>query len=100
MMQMQENNEGVEKMSNSLYFKILRSLNQDICNISTCMMVTNSPDEMPEASYTSSQEEVKQSQIEEEKVPQNKRIRSNKEVDQIKNRNRRKFSVNHLKKEV
>ena len=50
MMQMQENNEGVEKMSNSLYFKILRSLNQDICKISSCLMVTNSPDEMPDGS--------------------------------------------------
>ena len=42
MMQMQENNEGVEKMSNTLYYSVLKQLNHDICQINNCLYVTNS----------------------------------------------------------
>jgi len=42
MMQMQENNGGVEKMSNSWYFQVLKQLNREICKISNSLYVTNS----------------------------------------------------------
>ena len=42
MMQMQENNEGVEKMSTSLYYTVLKQLNNNICKLNNCVYVTNS----------------------------------------------------------
>ena len=41
MMQMQENNEGVQKMTNSLYYAVVKRMNKDIVSISGCMHVTS-----------------------------------------------------------
>jgi len=42
MMQMEENNHGVQKMTNDLYYEVLKWLNMDICSINNCLFVTNS----------------------------------------------------------
>ena len=41
MMQMQENNEGVQKMTNSLYYAVVKRMNKDIVSISGYMYVTS-----------------------------------------------------------
>lgn len=41
MMQMQENNEGVQKMTNSLYYTVVKRMNKDIISICGCKYVTS-----------------------------------------------------------
>ena len=41
MMQMQENNEGIQKMTNSLYYTVVKRMNKDIVSICDCMYVTS-----------------------------------------------------------
>ena len=39
---MQENNEGIQKMTNSLYYAVVKRMNKEIVSISGCMYVTSS----------------------------------------------------------
>ena len=41
MMLMQENNEGVQKMTDSLYYSVVKRMNKDIVSISGCMHVSS-----------------------------------------------------------